>query len=350
MKKLIFTVALLFFIILCIEITFRVYHRVVFSSWNTEQKELLLTKYPILHKLDSYSYQEGQKNLLVLGGSVVFEDTVPLFIKDEYYTISMCGLKDLGSSFNVLNLAFPGHTSLDSRFKMAIAQEFKFDYVFIYHGINDVRSNNVRLKDYKIDYKHIQFYDELWTIYAHKESKYLISPLYLELLSKRILAYLDLREYIHKEFLSFLVNEDKDLIDKYFNLPCIRPSIISFQRNLNSILEMAFNHGIQPVLCTYAFYQPDNYSYTSFMKGELDYTGKLFPTELYGPPSCIPYGIKGHNQVIRKTAKKHANRLKFLNFEKILTKTGDNFTDICHLSIDGCIQLQTALSGIFFEK
>jgi hypothetical protein len=137
-----------------------------------------------------------------------------------------------------------------------------------------------------------------------------------------------------------------EIVASYFDLPCIRPSIMSFRRNYNSIIETALAANVKPILFTYAFYQPINYSYQRFKNGELDYANTLFPTELYGNPNCIPNGIRGHNRVIREMAKKLGSSIIYLNFEAILNKKGENFIDICHLTFEGCGVLSQSLTEI----
>jgi hypothetical protein len=164
----------------------------------------------------------------------------------------------------------------------------------------------------------------------------MMSPYYIELVLKKIKCKVGFQNYIPKEFLSFIEKEDAQIVEKYFDLPCIRPSIISFQRNYNALIESALQAKMKPILCTYAFYQPSNYSYDNFKNGQLDYASKLFPTELYGNPSCVPYSIEGHNKAIKRLAKKHYPKVLFIDFENILDKKRENFLDICHLTSGGC--------------
>lgn len=304
--------------------------------------------YKNLSSIKSYNYDSSKVNILILGGSVVFEDLVSFYRNSTKHSISFCNFKD--SKFNVLNLAFPGHTSLDSKYKFDLLKEYNFDYIFIYHGINDARSNNIATFEFNEDYRHIEFYDELYILNRHPEVNYYTSFYIADFICNKLLKFIGFKSYIPKEFLSFMKGKDQDIIDDFFNRECHYLSKNTFYNNIEHIVKESIQRNIQPVLFTYAYYHASNYTLRDFYKSNLDYATNFFPTELYGDPNCIPLAIKKHNNQIVKIAEEYKKDLLFYDFESSLEKSKRYFMDICHLTESGCNEMHKAIYNIIEDK
>jgi hypothetical protein len=335
-----FTTSVVVFFIL-LEISLRLFFFFNIGISSTSKINILKsTYYSELHKVDGYQYNPDKKNILILGGSVVYEDTIPFFKNSTLNQVSFCGFKELDTlKYNVLNLAYPAHTSLDSKYKFELLKAYKFDFVVIYHGINDSRSNNVDSIWFDENYRHMEFYDELYVLHRHSEIKYFVSFYMLDYITLKLLKYFGFKHYIPKEFLKFLDKQDEEVIDQYFNKGCKYFTIKPFYNNINTIILNAINRNIKPVLFTYAFYQPKEYSLNKFYDSALDYNTNYFPTELYGDPKCIPSNIKEHNNQILKLNEIYGDDIVFQDFNSNLNKDCDNFMDICHLTNFGCHEM-----------
>ena len=102
--------------------------------------------YPALYQIKQNYTDEGV-NILLLGGSVLYKNANIL--------------QELGysHSFNFYNAAFIAHTTRDSlhKYQYLDREKLKFDYVIFYHGINDVRLNNIPKQFYKENYSHYHY-------------------------------------------------------------------------------------------------------------------------------------------------------------------------------------------------
>jgi hypothetical protein len=89
--------------------------------------------YPPLYE-QLYDYTGDTTNILLLGGPVL------------YFAGRQAALREaFGEDARVYNFAQTAHSSLDSltKYRYALDRGYRFDYVIFYHGINEVRANNV---------------------------------------------------------------------------------------------------------------------------------------------------------------------------------------------------------------
>jgi hypothetical protein len=321
------------------------------SKMLTNGVYLYAKYYPNLSKISNYSYDNTKLNVLVLGGSVVYDDTIPFNKNSRLNLVSFCGFKELDSSrYNILNLAYPAHTSLDSKYKFRLLENYNFDYVFVYHGINDARSNNIDSLGFDEYYRHIEFYDGLYLLEKHPEVKYYASLYMFDLISFKMLNYFGAKDYMPREFLSFLFEKDSEIIEKYFNKECRYFTEISFYNNMKYIVDLGIERNIRPILFTYAYYQPKDYTIEKFFEGSLDYATNFFPTELYGDPICIPLIVEKHNNQIKNLQNHYLNNVLFLDFNEQIEKGEESFMDVCHLTKRGCDEMYESIVTIVEDR
>ena len=336
---------LLFVLILlaCMELATRAFISINFTT-NFWKPDLLLDHfYPELQKAIEFS---GEKeSVLVLGGSVLYEELVKVELNGELVSAKFCGLSKLLSNenYHFISLAQPGHTTLDSRYKYDYLKTMSFDYVFVYHGINDVRANNWPEQDFDINYRHIEFYDDLAHVVYHKELPYYTSLFTIDWLFHSLQKRG--KTYLPKELFHGLLSGEPEEFLKYGNEIKTQQS---FKQNMNNILDIAKERGDKLILATYAWYLPPNYSFEAFKQKNLDYDQQIFPVELYGYPNNVVKGIGFHNQLIRDLVKEQ--QITFFDLENAIPKNRNYFDDICHLNENGCRLLSSRIDSIISSE
>ena len=229
-----------------------------------------------------------------------------------------------GRKFRIFNVAGVGHTSLDSYYKYSYLQAKPFDLVVLYHGINDVRTNNAPPELFQINYSHYSWYKSIALFQQHSEIKYLAFPYTLQH------AWLLFREgqgldvYIPKDSppQTWLIygNEVK--------------SAYPFEQNMRHIIELAQQKHEPLMTASFAYYVPANYSKEKFKAHELDYGQHTIPIERWGLPENVMKGLEVHAAVLTQLVEAHPE-IYFVDLQKIIPKNGAYFDDICHLTYKG---------------
>jgi len=326
--------------LLLLEATARTGFALTFNTPFFRSERIMLHFYPDLDKVKDYQYDESSINLLVLGGSVVTHKVLDAKWNDEEVTSVFCNMESLldKDRFNTVSLAMAGHNSLDSRIKYNYLKKHRFDAIFLYHGINDTRTNNISKSKFDKRYRHIEFYDDLAVVVRHPEMNITTLPFMMDWLVHSLATRR--KEYIPKELFYGLL---------FFDEP--EPFLMEggdiksgevFRSNFEKIIEIAANKQEYVVLSTYAWFIPGNYTYAAFKQRKLDYDEQLWPVELYGLPDNVRSGLIRHNEIIRELHSKYSE-YGFLDMEAALTKGKMHFNDVCHLNSAGCIKMAEAL-------
>ncbi len=268
--------------------------------------------YPELKNLDTYDKDDF--NVLLLDGSALTEDwgSVPQCLEKKLELL-------LDKEVNIVNLAAAAHSSLDSVYKYGWIKDKHFDLVVFYHGINEVRANNVPPGLWKKDYSHYSWYDEVSFRFKHSwlQRTGLVLPYFI----KHLLVQLD-REVINR--------------DRYVPEHTPRPEWLeygsdiktreSFRDNLQKVIATAGVRGEPLMVMTYAYYLPESGEYEK---------GSSFEKfiEVWGDLKNIILGIKTHNQVVRELAA-HGGFM-FLDQQEMIDNNKIYFSDICHFSRKG---------------
>ncbi len=257
--------------------------------------------YPALYNLKQNYTDEGV-NILLLGGSVLFENSKIL--------------KEMGRrhAFNFYNAAYIAHTTLDSlyKYKYLIKNKLKFDYVIFYHGINDVRLNNIPSKFYRDDYSHYYYYKLINIVFKYNEPK---SALFL----KSTLGYnfynLFCRVYSLTRFRKMKFVPYDIPVPELTQYGCEIKSAKSFRKNLNKIAMLSKKEKAVLIVPYFAFQQ-------SLANADM--------TNIWGNPENVVKGIIRHNEIISETQ----GRFVTIN-TKAISVDRPIFTDICHFTIQG---------------
>jgi hypothetical protein len=338
---------IIFLLFICGEIASRLYLHKTFGAWGFQKQSIEKHFYPNLNK--NYSYDNDRINLLVLGGSVMYEDTLKGSWNEKPFAKTFCGAPSLWDTkkLNVLNLSSTGYTSLDSRYQLdaVIQGGHSFDAVFIYHGINDSRTNNTTKEVFDSLYRHIEFYDDYAFVKNHSTYYRVSLPFVLQWVGHQ--QRNANKQYLPKEFFWGLLqgNPEPFLLEG-----SDVKSEKSFRANYIAMIDLAIANNIVPILSTYAFYHAPSYNRAAFEQGELDYADSVFVTELYGLPENVVQGIEQHNKVIRSLADKYKDNVIFFDFADSLHRSSNTFNDICHLTNQGCNQLIDKVEKLLSQR
>lgn len=323
------------YLLLLLEGATRIYWSTHNLPWNSDVTNLYQYYFPELKKIEPPKL--GQKRVLLLGGSVLAFSHRAIERK----------LNLTGQDFVVYNLAKPARTSRESLIKYRLLHSEQFDLVIFYHGINEVRANNIRPESFRANYSHYRLYEQVDVLERYESYPYFLMPVTIHL------AYVVLKQQIFEQDYIPKGPLHKDRLHFGSDIKTKAP----FRSNIERIIELAQGRGETFALMTFASYQPDNYSRSGVENGELDYhVGRSKPvaTELWGKPENVLLGIEEHNKVIRQVVKSFEGKILFVDQEVLIPARGDFFVDICHLSPVGIEKfvdnLMTTLQPQFLPK
>lgn len=223
----------------------------------------------------------------------------------------------LGRPVRVLNLSFPGRTTVESRMKYAHLADRRFDLVLVYHAINDTYVNNCPHGAFRPDYSHVSHIAQMQALERHPEVSWFCLPYTI----KYLLPHLGQGWR--------LTGCHWDL--RYGSELRTPPS---FEANLEAIATMAENRGDPLMLASFASYVPANYSREAFKAHRLDYGTHYAPVEAWGEPANLIRGLAAHNAAIRRVAARH--QTLFVDVAGQMPPGRLYFDDPCHLAPEGC--------------
>ncbi len=289
----------------------------IFYAYETElsffapAKDLVYHWYPELRNLENY--RAGEVNVLLMGGSVLTDEwgSVPDTLRSKAQDF-------FGSEIRIVNFAAPALSTLDSLHKYKWIKDRKFDLVVLYHGINEVRANNVPKDLFKEDYSHYSWYSEINFLFRH--SLLLKTGFMTPLLFKRLMILLD-RHILNRGMQVPTHHPKEEWLIHGSDIKTRK----SFEANLHAIASVARDRGERLMLMTFAFQQPEgqeNDPDSAFMKS----------LALWGDKDNVFKGISVHNDIVRRVAGEEA--VFFVDQEKLLDKKA-YFKDMCHLTEAG---------------
>lgn len=268
------------------------------------------------------SPEDATIDILLLGGSVL-EQTGPLW--------ESAVSEQTGQKVRVYNLAVSAHTSRDSLTKYGHLKGKHFDWVVVYHGINDVQLNYATDEQFKDDYTHCAWYDGMQR--RIKEGR-------LNLIS------------LTDSLVTNLIDRGGPTPDRYHlgrKLRTPKP----FGDNVRAIVDQALTSDARMMLMTFAWHLPSGYSREEYLAGRLDYGDGHFKmlAEDWGEPSQVPILIQAHNEEIRSAAVDASGQNAVLvDAASELAHTGKLFSDVCHLTPAGCEALVSMAVASFDER
>ena len=322
MKKVIFTLIFIVFLLLPLEIASRAYWAITkqVSFFAPEAMDLF---YPALKEVSKkkITKDDGYYDILFLGGSVLYDagnwkGALPLLQEK---------LKDKTNlPIRIHNIARPSHSSRDSLFKYRYLKDKHFDLVVIYDSINEVRANNCPPEMFRSDYSHYSWYAKLNFFEHYPFFKIFTLPYTVYSLNIDILEKMGRIHFVPTD----IPNEDwVKYGDKI-------KSAVAFKNNLEEILSIAKQRGEPVLMASFAFHVPKDYTYLKFKMKQLDYAAHTFYIEIWGKPINVMMGIIVHNDVMKKLAAQHPE-IMFLNEYPNIPKSKIYFNDICHLTDAG---------------
>ena len=262
------------------------------------------------------------RNILILGGSVVNTHWSRLEIRLD--TLFQKGYPKI-RKFNFVNVAMPGHNSLDNRIKYNMLKKQRFDLVIFYEGINENRANNITPELFRPDYGHIKWYDEINMLASHPEMNITVMPYALHFVYKMIKNKLTNRVYISNE------QVDPQFSDFGEDIKTAAP----YYANLSAIADLAKQKHEPLLLIKYASYFPAGVKLTGEIQDKRYFTPcyVVSPVTTWGKPASVIKGIKKHNEMLTKVS--HENKTYFLDMAAAMPKDSAMFCDVCHLSEPG---------------
>lgn len=273
--------------------------------------------------VDAPSAPDDTLDILLLGGSVL-EQTAPLW--------EQAVAEHTGKEVRVYNLAVSAHTSRDSRLKYEYLKGRHFDWVVVYHGINDVRMNYASDEQFKDDYTHCAWYYGMRR--RLKEGKVTLSTLASTITDN-------------------LTDFGGPTPDRYELGRKLRTPV-PFGNNIRAIVDQAIESDSRVMLMTFAWHLPDDYSRESFKAGQLDYgTGQFaMPVEDWGEPAQAVRLLEAHNEQVRQLQTDYSgdDRVVTVDQASLLKPNGKRFTDVCHLTPEGCVEFVTGTLPVFESK
>jgi len=279
------------------------FSRILFANANrlpfTYSAEEMI--YPALFNIKQ-NYTDKGVNILLLGGSVLFQNS-------KYF-------EKMGGryGFTFYNAAYIAHTTLDSmyKYKYLVKNNLKFDYVIFYHGINDVRLNNIPPEFFQDDYSHYYYYKLINQTFKYKEPKFDLfvnSTLGYNLYNLFCRVY-SLTRFRKTEFIPYDIPVPE--LTKYGHVIKTKRS---FLNNLTRIVEISKIQKATLITPYFAF-QP------TYVNTEM--------TPIWGKPQNVVKGIIRHNEIVAEMQES----LITINTDQI-SVSRSNFKDICHFTDQG---------------
>jgi hypothetical protein len=177
----------------------------------------------------------------------------------------------------------------------------------------------VSLQDYRPDYSHVSAWNK----------------------RNFILDHFLLARYVYNTFIwkqpANLMNEAHFRAD------------IDFEKNMRTLVKMIKNDNGIPLLMTFAWHIPPDYSKEKFWANQLSYYNPTeydkWEVELWGEPSVVREGISRLNAIVRKVAAEEKTLL--LDQEGLFKGKANFFSDVGHLNEEGTVQFVENISKFF---
>ncbi len=316
----------LIFAIYCLvllEILSRVYFVIRYDASFIAPTDSIYHFYPELLEVEEENQNsEAEYKVLMLGGSVLNPEFGSIGeVLEQRLSNS------LGKTVKLFNLAEMAHTSLDSYYKYKLLEDYKFDLVILYHGINELRANNCPPELFKLDYSHYGWYAELNTLSTDTFNNLLTLPIAFKLIYAQYLHSSGRKEVFDPSYIK----------DEWLKFGFTIKTAEAFAINYKKIIDLAESKTEKLVLASYAFYLPLSYNLSDFKKLALEYSDNKYPVEIWGHPGNVRRGLKEHNQVIASLHLENPQTF-YVDQNLLIPKRKLYFNDACHLTDSGCVK------------
>jgi hypothetical protein len=311
-----------------LELAARFYWHHVKGIRGTSAEAIWRTFYPEVADSGIDRLVPGRGNefkVLLLGGSVLHPSFGSIAAR-----LGTALEAKLGRSVRVVNLAYPGMTSRDSRIKYEHFADHRFDLVLVYDGINDVHLNNTPPGGFRPDYSHAARYAQQYALRRHPEVRWFTLPYTADYLARQL----------GNRWM--LTSEPRREWQKHGDDVRTPPS---FEANLDAIAAEGARRGDPVVLMTFAYHLPANYTAEAFAARKLDYDGHVSPATMWGQPHNLPPTLDLQNEAVRRVAARHG--LPLIDQRSALPGGKRYFHDPCHLTDAGCARwVENVVNGL----
>lgn len=260
-------------------------------------------------------------DILVLAGSVLQDRYAPFeaALREE---LSLRSRREV----RVHSLTRAAHNSRDSLLKYRQLGEQRFDLVVVYHGINDLRANQISEAEFRDDYSHMEWYRRVNWLSQNQDLLHWTAVPYV--LNDVRIAFEKLTGRYRPAA--------EGALERDVGFEEVTKTTPGFRSNLEAILSLARERGDRVLLMTYAWYVPDGYSEKAFNEKRIDYALHGVPTEVWGSPQGVARGLRAHNDVVHALAREHPDAL-FVDQEALIPREGIHWNDVCHLTVRGTL-------------
>ena len=254
--------------------------------------------------------------VLTLGGSAIFNRRFTERLKTSLQERSTRPIEVVGA-------AYRGHTTRSSVIKAGfLTERYPFDFILIYHAINDTWANNVAPDDFRNDYSHLDaWYRRNWIL----DHSILVRDLYNSRLYRK-----PTRRDGESAF----------------------QSAGTFRANLETLVHTALEHGSIPLLVTFPTCVPPDYTLERFLGGKVSYNNpeRHDPRaiEEWGPKDKVLEGVRLHNVITREVAA--AFGVPLLDASALFGSDPLDFGDVCHFSESGTDRFARLLAAFIVEQ
>jgi hypothetical protein len=269
----------------------------------------------------------GEFRILALGASAFvtrnFQPQIQALLNENPLFV------ERGLKVHVVSAGVPAHMTYDSLWKYRYwYDDYDFDLVIFYHGINDARANNYPREVFRDDYTQFSYYQRFWPAFNWIEQHPRLSRSFL--VSWVMKLALGAKSILAPEFQRGApYNNPKD--DPWLTEAGDLKTPPVFARNVEAVMELADSRNQPFLLLTYTYYMPEDYSNERFLAQDLDYSfaEESIATEVWGWSHHVRAAIEAHDAVIREIAAEHPD-VFFFDMERFMPKDGKHFIDICH--------------------
>jgi len=329
LKRVIFLILYVVYLLFLLEISSRGFWAIRHGVPFFKAEEIFYVFYPSLQtvKQEEIHLEDDYFDILLLGGSVLTPHygSIPSILQEKLISRTKKAVR-------IHNVAQKGHTSLDSYYKYSHLMDKNFDVVIFYHGINEVRANNIPTPHFKNDYSHYYWYETIQEFKQSEEIRFITFPFTFKYLRSQMFEYIQSLEIIPPSSHIPMYKPPKEWLRYGTDIK----TVSVFQENIVNLIEIASHKKETIFFMTFAYHIPKDYSLTRFKEKTLDFELHRHPIEIWGEPENVKAGISAHNEVIENIARsKSSDNLKIIDQNKLIPKDGKYFDDICHLTYQG---------------
>ena len=227
----------------------------------------------------------------------------------------------------LLDAGIRSHTTRADVLKWQLLAAYEWDYVVFYDGINDLWANHVLPEDFRSDYAHL----DPW----YRRTVWLDNSLLLRYsynLASQLIHALNRKtgEILFPDY-QFVFPK------KPFVNAANFASMAAYRANVDALLASIRNTNARPVLLTFAYHLPENYSRQAFMDNTLDYSNpdNYDKRDVFnwGPPEYVRNGLQQQNAIVRELALQH--QVQLIDVDAQMSHHGAWFGDVCHFNTAG---------------